>query len=85
MSVTQGKVEKIRLFSERGRRIEEEYEQQSLSPTAIQDYNRKLDETLRGLQDHVKRQEEALQKVWHLNPIAVGILTVESAPYVKTN
>lgn len=63
MNVTQERVEKIRLFSERGREIEDEYSQQPISPTAIQDYNRKLDETLRELQDHVKRQEDALQKV----------------------
>ncbi|KAL2011997.1 hypothetical protein VTN00DRAFT_4715 [Thermoascus crustaceus] len=69
MNVTQERVEKIRLFSERGREIEDEYSQQPISPTAIQDYNRKLDETLRELQDHVKRQEDALQKLRASRPI----------------
>ncbi|KAL2003689.1 hypothetical protein VTN02DRAFT_2720 [Thermoascus thermophilus] len=69
MNVTPERVEKIRLFSERGREIEDEYSQQPISPTAIQDYNLKLDKTLRELQDHVKRQEDALQKLRASRPM----------------
>lgn len=63
MSITKESVEKIRAFAERGRRIEKQYDEIPLSPDAIQSYNRKLDETIRGLQGHVKRQEDVLQKV----------------------
>jgi hypothetical protein len=63
MSITRERVEKIRAFSERSRRIEKHYDEIPLSPDAIQSYNRKLDEAIRGLQGHVKRQEDVLQKV----------------------
>lgn len=64
MSITQESVEKIRAFDERGRRIEKQYEEEvPLSPDAIHSYNRKLDETIKGLQGHVRRQEDILRKV----------------------
>lgn len=63
MGVTQDKVEKIRRFSERADKIEKEYQKDPLNASDINSYNRKLDNTLRDLQEHVKRQEEALRKV----------------------
>lgn len=63
MSITQERVEKIRAFDERGRRIEKQYEEVPLSSDAVQSYNRKLDETIKGLQGHVRRQEDILRKV----------------------
>jgi hypothetical protein len=63
MSLNQERVERIRAFAERGRTFEKEYNEIPLSSEIIESYNRKLDETIRGLQMHVKRQEDALREV----------------------
>jgi hypothetical protein len=84
MSINQERVERIRGFAERGRNSEMEYREIPLTPEVVQNYNRKLDETISGLQKHVKRQEDALREVreqntrlvsldqsliWHLAPV----------------
>lgn len=56
-------VNKIQHFSEKRREAETTYEQQPLSPAAIEAYNQKLDETLHQLQGRVKHREEELNKV----------------------
>jgi hypothetical protein len=63
MSINQERVEKIRAVAERGHNIEKQYNGIPLSSDAIRTYNRRLDETIRGLQDNVKRQEDALREV----------------------
>ncbi|KAL1970110.1 hypothetical protein VTN77DRAFT_6515 [Rasamsonia byssochlamydoides] len=62
-AITKERVEKILAFDERGRRIEKQYEEVPLSPEAIQSYHRKLDDTIKGLQGHIKRQEDVLRKL----------------------
>ncbi|GAM34140.1 hypothetical protein TCE0_015f01522 [Talaromyces pinophilus] len=62
MAVDQEKVDKIRAFADRGRNLEKQYRENPLSLDAIQHYNRRLDDTIRSLQNHVKRQEDALRK-----------------------
>jgi DNA-binding Lrp family transcriptional regulator len=62
--VTEEKVEKIRSFTEKAYETEKHYKEEiTLTAEAIEWYNRKLDETLQSLHDHVKRQEHTLQKV----------------------
>lgn len=68
MSVSQETVDKIRSYAERGVNIEAEQDAVPLSDEAIESYNRKLDETIRSLQEHVKRQEDALREVKTLIP-----------------
>jgi len=63
MNITQDRVEKIRLFAERGRTIEKKYDERPLSANAILAYHQKLDGTLEALQDHVRLQEDDLRKV----------------------
>ena len=63
MSVSQETVDRIRSYAERGTNIEAEQDGVPLSDEAIESYNRKLDETIRSLQEHVKRQEDALREV----------------------
>ncbi|GAD93607.1 conserved hypothetical protein [Paecilomyces variotii No. 5] len=63
MGVTQDKVEKIQRFSRRADKLEEEYASEPLNAAVIGAYNRRLDNTLEDLQEHVKRQEETLQKL----------------------
>lgn len=63
MSVSQETVDKIQNFANQRQKAEGEYESQPLSPASLQSYSRKLDETLKGLQNQVKRQEGELQKV----------------------
>ncbi|KAJ9365450.1 hypothetical protein C8Q69DRAFT_297553 [Paecilomyces variotii] len=63
MGITQDKVEKIRHFSKRADKLEEEYVREPLNAAVILAYNRRLDNTLEDLKEHVQRQEEALQEL----------------------
>jgi hypothetical protein len=63
MKVSQEKLDKIRAFVTRGRDAEEEYNRNPLTSDAVQQYNRKVDDTIQSLQEHVKRQEDALRQV----------------------
>ncbi|KAH8704841.1 hypothetical protein BGW36DRAFT_353285 [Talaromyces proteolyticus] len=63
MNIESQKLEKIRAFANRGQKVEEQYTRNPLSSDSTQQYNRKLDETIRSLQDHVKRQEDALREL----------------------
>lgn len=63
MSTSQGTADRIQNFAAQRQKAEEEYNTQPLSPATLQSYNRRLDETVRDLQEQVKRQEEELQKV----------------------
>ncbi|OKL55756.1 hypothetical protein UA08_09009 [Talaromyces atroroseus] len=63
MSIDQERLGKIRAFAHRGRTVERQYEEDPLNVDAIQSYNRKLDDTIRSLQDHVQRQEDALRQL----------------------
>jgi hypothetical protein len=56
-------IEKIQRFAERRGKVEEAYDDQPISSAAIQAYNRKLDDTLRELQEQVRRQEDDLRTV----------------------
>ncbi|KAL1976312.1 hypothetical protein VTN31DRAFT_2594 [Thermomyces dupontii] len=67
MSVSQETVDRIRSYAERGTNIEAEQDGVPLSDEAIESYNRKLDETIRSLQEHVKRQEDALRELRRSN------------------
>lgn len=85
MGVDQDKVDKIRAFADRGRNLEKQYGDSPLSLDAIQHYNRRLDDTIQSLQDHVKRQEDALRKASHMasNYIKGFITNVDIATCVE--
>lgn len=61
MEVSQETVAKIQRFSQQRQKAEEEYGKQPLDSTTVQNYDQKLDETLKGLQDKLKHQGEDLQ------------------------
>lgn len=63
MTVSQETADRIENFSNQRQRAEDEYGSQPLSPAALHSYSQALDETLRELQEQVKRQEDELQKV----------------------
>lgn len=63
MSVSQETVDRIQAFAAKRQKAEAEYDNQPLSSGTLQSHNRRLDETLRELQDQVKRQEDELRKV----------------------
>ena len=63
MEVSQETVAKIQRFSQQRQKAEEEYGKQALESTTVQDYDEKLDATLKDLQDKVKHQDDDLQKV----------------------
>ncbi len=63
MEVPQERVEKIKGFVEDRRKAEKFYDEQRISSSDIQAYEKKLDDTLRELQNRVRIQEEDLRKV----------------------
>jgi hypothetical protein len=63
MEVSQERVEKVLGFARSRQKAEGFYDQQQIDPSDIQAYERKLDDTLRELQDRVKRQEEDIRIV----------------------
>ncbi|KAL2856025.1 hypothetical protein BJY01DRAFT_203681 [Aspergillus pseudoustus] len=63
MEVPQEQVEKVQSFAGDRQKAEGFYDQQQTSSSDIQAYERKLDDTLRELQDRVKRQEEDLRRL----------------------
>ncbi|RMJ25155.1 hypothetical protein PHISP_03982 [Aspergillus sp. HF37] len=69
MSISQETVDKIQNFATQRQKAEDEHESQQLSPASLQSYSRKLDETLKELQDQVKHQEGELQKLRISNSI----------------
>lgn len=63
MEVPQERVEKIQSFLEDRQKAEKFYDEQRLTSSEIQNYEKRLDNTLRGLQERVRRQQEDLRKV----------------------
>ena len=63
MTVSQETADRIQNFASQRQKAEDEYDSKPLSLAMLQSYSRALDDTLRELQDQVKRQEEELQKV----------------------
>ncbi|KAL4936112.1 hypothetical protein BDV06DRAFT_114077 [Aspergillus oleicola] len=63
MTVPQERVDKVKSFVEDRRKAETFYEEQRISSSDIQAYEKKLDQTLKELQDRVRQQEEYLRKL----------------------
>ncbi|KAL5048273.1 hypothetical protein BDW71DRAFT_178264 [Aspergillus fruticulosus] len=63
MEVSQERVEKVQSFAEDRQKAEKFYDEQRASSSEIQAYERKLDNTLKELQERVKQQEEDLRKL----------------------
>jgi hypothetical protein len=63
MDSDQVKVDKIVAFADKGRKLEKHYDENPLDSDAIQSYNRRVENTIRSLQEHVKRQEYMLRQV----------------------
>lgn len=63
MEIPQSRIEKVQSFAEDRRKAEHFYDENRASSSEIQTYERKLDNTLRELQERVKQQEEDLRKV----------------------
>ncbi|KAL3460448.1 hypothetical protein BJX64DRAFT_263108 [Aspergillus heterothallicus] len=63
MEVPQDRVDRAQKFAQGRQNTESFYDQQRLSLADIQAYERKLDDTLKELQDRVKRQEEDLRRL----------------------
>jgi hypothetical protein len=78
MEIPQERVEKVQSFAEDRRKAENFYDEQRASSSEIQTYERKLDNTLRELQERVKQQEEDLRKLRAAN--ANGISEISTDP-----
>lgn len=63
MDSDQIKVDKIVAFADKGRKLEKHYDENPLDSDAIPSYNRRVENTIRSLQEHVKRQEDMLRQV----------------------
>ena len=67
MEVSETTVQKIQKFANNRAAAEKESTREPLSATALHAYTRRLDTTLRELQEQVKRQEEELNEVCNTN------------------
>ncbi|PKY03274.1 hypothetical protein P168DRAFT_298076 [Aspergillus campestris IBT 28561] len=83
MDVSQETVERIQRFSEKRQEAEETYNKQPLNISNVQAYNSKLDDTLRQLQDRVRRHEKDLRKLREVN--AVDLDKMESDPWSRVS
>ncbi|KAL2815787.1 hypothetical protein BDW59DRAFT_176049 [Aspergillus cavernicola] len=79
MEVSQEQVDKIQSFAEDRQKAEHYYDQHRISSSDIQAYERKLDDTLRELQERVKRQEEDLRKLRATNSNDISEIGTESS------
>lgn len=62
MDVSNEAVQKIQRFAEKRQDAEHQYAQEPPSSSSLEAYTRRLDATLRELQDQVRRQEAELKK-----------------------
>ncbi|KAJ5773247.1 hypothetical protein N7457_008143 [Penicillium paradoxum] len=69
MDISDQTVQKIQKFAEKRRDAELESEKEPLSGTTLHVYTRRLDATLQGLQEQVKRQQDELNKLRELNSL----------------
>lgn len=76
MDVPQQTIDKIQRFAVKREKAEESYDQQ-ISPATLQAYNKKLDETLKNLQDRVRRQEDDLRKLRSVNAVDLSKIGVD--------
>ncbi|KAL4817283.1 hypothetical protein BDW67DRAFT_183949 [Aspergillus spinulosporus] len=72
MEIPQERVEKVQSFAEDRQKAEKFYDEQRASSSEIQTYERKLDNTLRELQERVKQQEEDLRKLRAANANSIS-------------
>lgn len=63
MEVSEEIVQNIQKFAQGRKSVEKESIREPLTATALHAYTRRLDGTLRALQEQVQRQEEELKKV----------------------
>lgn len=64
MEVAEETVQKIRKFAQNRQSAEKESAREPLTATALHAYTRRLDGTLRELQEQVRRHEDDLKKVY---------------------
>ncbi|KAJ5316777.1 hypothetical protein PENANT_c016G06384 [Penicillium antarcticum] len=67
MEISDQTVQKIERFAVNGQVAEREFAREPLSDTSLHAYTRRLDTTLKALQEQVKRQENDLNKLRELN------------------
>ncbi|KAF7619771.1 hypothetical protein F9C07_2894 [Aspergillus flavus] len=82
MDVPQETVDKIQRFAVKREKAEESYDQQ-ISPATLQAYNKKLDETLKNLQEQVKRQEDDLRKLRSVNAVDLSKIGADPSSRVS--
>ncbi|KAJ5164231.1 uncharacterized protein N7500_006061 [Penicillium coprophilum] len=69
MDISDQTVQKIQKFAQKRQEAEYEAAKEPLSGTALHVYTRRLDATLQGLQEQVKRQQDELNKLRELNSL----------------
>ncbi|CDM34621.1 unnamed protein product [Penicillium roqueforti FM164] len=75
MDIADQTVQKIQKFAQRRQEAEHEAAKEPLSETALHVYTRRLDATLQGLQEQVKRQQDELNKACYLRELSSLDLT----------
>ncbi|KAJ5287391.1 hypothetical protein N7478_003077 [Penicillium angulare] len=83
MEISEDTVQKIQKFAANRAAVEIESASQPLSATALHAYTRRLDGTLRELQEQVRRQENELNKLREIR--SHGVLEDESDPWIRVS
>ncbi|KAL4895096.1 hypothetical protein BDV59DRAFT_159816 [Aspergillus ambiguus] len=81
--MAQTPVEKIQRFAEKRGKAEEVYDDQPISSAALLAYNAKLDDTLKELQEQVRRQEDDLRTLREAN--AVDFTKIHTNPWSRVS
>lgn len=63
MDISDQTVQRIQKFAEQRQEAERESAKEPLSGTALHVYTRRLDATLQGFEEQIKRQQDELNKV----------------------
>ncbi|KAJ5081612.1 hypothetical protein NUU61_009876 [Penicillium alfredii] len=83
MDVSEQTVQKIQKFAQNRQNAENESDMEPAGTTALQAYSRRLDVTLRGLQEQVRHQEEELQKLRESS--SVDLASTGTDPWMRVS
>lgn len=78
MEVAEGTVQKIQRFAQNRESAEKESAREPLTATALHAYTRRLDGTVRELQEQVRRQEDELKKVYRVQNCECQVYSANS-------
>ncbi|KAJ5367821.1 hypothetical protein N7541_001762 [Penicillium brevicompactum] len=81
MDISDQTVQRIQSFAGQRQEAEHEYAKEPLSGTALHAYTRRLDATLQGFQEQIKRQQDELNKLREIN--SIDLSEASNDPWVR--